>query len=232
MSVVDASNLSNLDIIGRLAMSLAVGGALGLEREIDGHEAGFRTHALLALGAGVFGVVSVGGFSSFISDTSGGNVQVDVTRIASYVAAGVGFLAGGAIVKGTTRVKGLTTAASLWVCAAVGLAAGLGFYVGALTGTVLALIMLVLDRPVSRLRRSRQRAGLHVRLRDASALGDVMAVVLPVEHVRRHPHVAVRRSADGGVEVDVTDLPTAVASRLIADLSSLETVDEASLHFD
>ena len=83
MSIVDAADLSNVDIVGRLAVSRAVGGALGLERELKGHEAGIRTDALLALGAGMFGVVSVGAVSSFVGrplmDDRGATPQVSVT---------------------------------------------------------------------------------------------------------------------------------------------------------
>ena len=232
MSVVDAANLSNLDIIGRLAVSLAVGGALGLERELDGKEAGLRTHALLALGAGVFGVVSVGAFGSFASESSTSNVQLDVTRIASYVAAGVGFLAGGAIMKGTTRVKGLTTAASLWVCAAVGLAAGLGFYVGAIAGTVAALALLLLDRPLASLRRATRYVELHVRLHDDTSLGQLMTTLMDTEDVSFRPTITSRRRPDGGIDVDVGNVRFSIAKRLVALMSAMPAVEEVSLIAD
>lgn len=232
MSVVDAANLSDVDIIGRLAVSLAVGAALGLERELDGQVAGLRTHALLALGAGVFGVLSVGAFGDFVSDSAGGNVQVDVTRIASYVAAGVGFLAGGAIVKEGTRVKGLTTAASLWVCAAVGLAAGLGFYVGAVAGTVGALLMLVLERPLIRLRRAKETVSLVVHLRDHRDVGGLMNVLFEAPEPNFHPHITSRDRPDGGVDVDIRHVRLPTARRLLAQLAAMPTVAEASLLSD
>jgi putative Mg2+ transporter-C (MgtC) family protein len=228
MSLVDAAHLSNAEIIARLAVSLGVGSALGLQRELDGQEAGLRTHALLALGAGVFGVVSVAAFTGFISDSTTGNVQIDVTRIASYVAAGVGFLAGGAIVKGTTRVRGLTTAASLWVCSAVGLAAGLGLYSAAIAGTVAGVILLALDRPLSGLKRTRRRVALHVKLSDEDALGQLMAAVLDADGAGMHPNVTSHRVA-AGVEVDVSGIPLTIAKRLITQLSAMPTIDEVRL---
>ncbi len=151
------ADLGALEIMGRLALATVLGLAMGLEREIDGHEAGARTHALLALGAAVFGLISVGAFDDFIIAGSRTNVRVDVTRVASYVAAGIGFLGAGSIMKRSDGPKGLTTAASLWVAAGVGLAAGLGFWVGAVGAVGLALAMLVADRPLSRLRRRRER---------------------------------------------------------------------------
>lgn len=229
MSIVDAANLSDAEIIGRLAVSLAVGSALGLERELDGKEAGMRTHALLALGAAVFGVVSVAAFGTFASDSSSSNVTVDVTRIASYVAAGVGFLAGGAIVREETRVKGLTTAASLWVCAGVGLAAGLGFYVGAIAGTALALAMLLLDRPLARLRLGRRNVTLLVSLRDDEVLGQLVRSLLDPSDPKTHPKVTFRRQPDGGVELDIIEVRLPHAKRLLAELSVMPGVDRAAL---
>lgn len=135
----------------RLLAAAGFGGILGLEREIDGQDAGFRTHILLSLGAALFGLLSVGAFDAFMAQRSQTNVVVDITRIASYVAAGVGFIGGGAMIKQGGVVKGVTTASSLWATAAIGLASGLGFWRGAVTATGVALIALALLQPVSRL---------------------------------------------------------------------------------
>src|SRR5690606_12959303 len=124
----------------RIAGAGLLGGAIGDEREIDGQDAGFRTHLLLAVGAALLGVVSVGAFDQFVAERSETNVQIDVTRIASYVAAGVGFIGGGAILKSGGSVKGITTAASLWTTAADGLAAGIGMWSGAIAATAVALV--------------------------------------------------------------------------------------------
>jgi putative Mg2+ transporter-C (MgtC) family protein len=138
-----------LDLVGRLVLAAVLGGLLGAERELDGQDAGFRTHVLLALGAGLFGAVSVGAFAGFIEESGETNVRVDVTRVASYVAAGIGFIGGGAILKHRGTIRGITTATSLWTTAAVGLAAGLGFWVGALATTALALTALRALQPLS-----------------------------------------------------------------------------------
>jgi putative Mg2+ transporter-C (MgtC) family protein len=114
---------------------------------------------LLSLGAAVFAVASVTGFDSFISGPSS-NVRVDPGRIASYVAAGVGFIGGGAILKRDDHITGLTTAASLWVAAAIGVACGIGLWVAPLVAAGFALLSLVVFRPLSRLL---ERAGRDVR---------------------------------------------------------------------
>jgi putative Mg2+ transporter-C (MgtC) family protein len=155
------ASLSVVETMLRLGAAAAFGAVIGFEREVDGHDAGVRTHLLLALGSALFGAISVGAFASFITNRNATNITVDPTRIASYVAAGVGFLGGGAILKRPDRVKGLTTASSLWVVSAVGLAAGLGFWSGAVVGTVITVVVLVAERPTRRLVSSLRRAREH-----------------------------------------------------------------------
>jgi putative Mg2+ transporter-C (MgtC) family protein len=138
------------EIAGRLLLATLLGGALGLEREFDGHDAGLRTHLLVTVGAALFAVMSVAGFDAVVGDPSRTNVTIDVTRIVSYIAPGVGFIGGGAILKSGGKVTGITTAASLWVAAAVGAASGIGFWVGAVTATVIALFALEVLQPLSR----------------------------------------------------------------------------------
>lgn len=134
---------------GRLGLACLLGGMLGIERDLKGHEAGLRTHMLLSLGAGLFALVSVASFDDFI-DADDPNIQVDPSRIASYVAAGVGFIGGGTIVKHRGEVTGLTTATSLWVAAAIGVACGLGLWQPALIVAALALGSLAVLHPISR----------------------------------------------------------------------------------
>jgi putative Mg2+ transporter-C (MgtC) family protein len=143
------ADLEWYEIVLRLVVGAVLGGLVGLERESAGQDAGFRTHLLLALGAALFGVISVGAWDSFIGERASTNVNVDVTRVASYVAAGVGFIGGGAIIKQSGTVRGITTASSIWVAAAVGLGAGLGLWVAVIAGAVLAIAALALLKPVS-----------------------------------------------------------------------------------
>ena len=137
---------SELELAGRLGAALVLGGAIGLERELTGQVAGLRTHMTVALGAALFGIVSAYGWSEFAAVRAQTNVQVDVTRVASNVVTGVGFLGGGAILKDGATVRGLTTAASLWVTAAVGLAVALGGYSLAATATIGLVFSLILLR--------------------------------------------------------------------------------------
>ncbi|MGH8994161.1 MAG: MgtC/SapB family protein [Acidimicrobiia bacterium] len=133
---------TEVDVVMRIVIAVLLGAAIGLERELTGQMAGLRTHITVALGAALFGLVSAYSFGEFIRERAETNYQVDVTRIASNVVTGVGFLAGGVIIKHGASVRGLTTAASLWVTAAVGLAVGLGRYFMGVTATVALVLTL------------------------------------------------------------------------------------------
>lgn len=151
MQVPDAA--SQLEPLLRLAAALVLGAAVGLERELQRMPAGFRTHALVGLGAAIFTVVSAYAFPGPISDP---------TRIAAQIVTGVGFLGGGAILHYRGNVRGLTTAASLWAVSAIGMAAGAGLYVIAVGGALLVVVTLyALDRLESWVRRHWNLAGTH-----------------------------------------------------------------------
>ena len=125
----------------RIVLAAGLGAAVGLEREVREHEAGLRTHMLVAVGSALFTLVSAYGFSEFFVQT-GPVVPVDPTRIAAQIVTGIGFLGAGAIIRQGMNVRGLTTAATLWAVAAIGLASGAGYYFGAVATTVVVLIAL------------------------------------------------------------------------------------------
>jgi putative Mg2+ transporter-C (MgtC) family protein len=127
-------------VLLRLILALLLGAVIGAEREIRVHEAGMRTMALVSLGACLFQVISIAGFADFIGLP---HIQVDPSRVASYVVAGIGFLGAGSIFRMQDRVKGLTTAATIWTVAAVGLASGCGLLLEALAATLLTLAVLI-----------------------------------------------------------------------------------------
>ncbi|HMF83704.1 MAG TPA: MgtC/SapB family protein [Acidimicrobiia bacterium] len=139
--------LDNSIMVLRVLLAVGLGAALGLEREIDNQPAGFRTHILVCLGAALFGLISIHAFAPFEATRNSTDVQIDVTRVASQVVVGVGFLGGGAILKYGASIRGLTTAASMWVAAAIGLAVGLGYYWAAVAVTIAALVSLTGFRP-------------------------------------------------------------------------------------
>ena len=125
---------AQFELIGRLALGVALGGAIGWERELQRQPAGFRTHSLVALGACIFTVISAFAFSGV----------GDPARIAAQVVTGIGFIGAGTIIRHEGSVRGLTTAASLWAVAGVGMASGAGLYVVAIGATVLIVVVLAL----------------------------------------------------------------------------------------
>lgn len=134
-------DLSTAEALLRLLIAAGLGGAIGLERELRDHEAGFRTHLLVSLGACVFTLVSAYAWTDWTFSTESG-VVFDPTRIAAQIVTGVGFLGAGAIIVRGISVRGLTTAATLWVVAAIGMASGTGYYTVAVGSAVLVLLSL------------------------------------------------------------------------------------------
>jgi putative Mg2+ transporter-C (MgtC) family protein len=128
---LDAAKSAGIGV--RLLLAAVFGGLIGFERQWKGKAAGLRTHMLVALGAALFVVSQYDG-----TPDSG-------SRVVQGVAAGVGFLGAGAILKDQhDTVKGLTTAADIWLTAAIGVTAGMGRGATALLATALALIILAL----------------------------------------------------------------------------------------
>jgi len=126
-------------IVLRLLLAVALGGAVGYQRERSGKPAGLRTHVLISLGAALFTVASIYGFGP----------ASDPARVAAGVLVGVGFLGAGIIMRtGEGIVAGLTTAATMWAVAGIGLAAGAGLYVASAVATALILIVLYLPHPI------------------------------------------------------------------------------------
>jgi len=129
------------EVLLRIVLAGALGGAIGAEREIREREAGLRTHMLVAVGASLFTIVSAYAWSDFTFSQRSG-ITFDPTRIAAQIVTGIGFLGAGAIIRQGLSVRGLTTAASLWVVAAIGMASGAGYYSAAVITTAIVLISL------------------------------------------------------------------------------------------
>lgn len=130
--------LSPGDFAARVCLSLFCGLAIGLERQWRQHPAGLRTNALISLGACLFASLA-----SLVENES------SPTRVAGQIVTGVGFLAGGVILRDGLTVKGLTTAATVWCMAAIGTLTGCGFLLYALFSTVCVLFLNIVLHPVS-----------------------------------------------------------------------------------
>ncbi len=137
--------ISHSEMLLRISLAALLGGVIGLERDIHRRQAGLRTHLIVSMASATFMVVSAH-FVHFQRYVPGQLVNVDTSRIAASVVAGVGFLGGGSILRTGATVQGLTTAAGLWLVAAIGLCAGSGMYVESFYSTLLGLLALTLLR--------------------------------------------------------------------------------------
>ncbi len=194
------------DAIVRLLAALVLGAIVGGEREAADQPAGLRTHIAVCLGAALFGVISTLGFDEFFARRETTNVQVDVTRVASQVVVGIGFLGAGMIFRQGAVVKNLTTSASLWVTAAIGLAVGVGDIITGAVATVILLASLILLRPLRtwiRRRVAKDAADIRIELGDGVEPGGVIDALHRLDGVTVHDLLLEK---DGGRYVVLTHL--------------------------
>jgi putative Mg2+ transporter-C (MgtC) family protein len=120
----------------RLVVGALLGAAIGFERQWRQRAAGLQTSALVTTGATLFALLD----SAFTGANS--------TRILANIVSGVGFLAGGVILRQGTSVSGLNTAATIWACAAVGALAGVGLFADAAMGAAAMIILNLVMQPL------------------------------------------------------------------------------------
>jgi putative Mg2+ transporter-C (MgtC) family protein len=124
---------NELYFLAQIVLAIILGGVLGIQREQRGKFAGPRTYALVTAGATLFTILSISAFGA------------DISRVASQIVIGIGFLGAGMILHKENRVDGLTTAAGIWMTAAVGMAVGVRYFILAIGVTLLILGVLMFD---------------------------------------------------------------------------------------
>jgi len=225
-------SVSNLDVTLRMLAALALGSVIGFERELSHQPAGLRTHTAVCLGAALFGVISTHGFDAYAGDRNSSNYQIDVTRVASQVVVGVGFLGGGTIIKQGASIRGLTTAASLWVTAAIGLAAGVGsFFAAAVTTGALFLSLVGLRAPRARIRAklARGRGTVILELARGAEPGKVIEALYQLEDVTIQGISVSRRDGNATIEVDLVGPLGVNLPELLAPVTEREDVVELDI---
>ncbi|MGB3846968.1 MgtC/SapB family protein [Sphingopyxis sp. YF1] len=128
----------DLDLLARLGIAALLGLLLGLDREIRGHEAGFRTHGLICFSAAAMTV------SIIVLHAQIGGERADPLRIFEATGAFIGIIGAGLIVFSKGEVRNLTTAAHLWLAAVIGIACGAGQWPLVLICSVISVVMLSL----------------------------------------------------------------------------------------
>jgi putative Mg2+ transporter-C (MgtC) family protein len=162
-------------IVGRLLLAVLLCGLIGLEREVNQHPAGFRTHLLVGVGSCLMMILSLFGFESVINHHD--NIQFDPARIPSYVISGIGFLGAGTILVRDSTVRGLTTAASIWVVAGLGLIIGAGLYgVAIITTAIILIILITLNKFENLFLHGRRKALIEIILKRDSLLSVVECI--------------------------------------------------------
>lgn len=164
----------------KLVIAAALGGLIGIERQVGGQYAGFRTQLLVCLGSSLFTIASLQVHEIY-------GMNTDPARIAAQIVVGIGFLGAGVILKHGVTIRGLTTAATLWIVSAIGMAVGFGQYTIAFFTFFLVFLNLVIlkniedvlpknrystliirSRGIDELRMSEFIKGLEIKILDAS----------------------------------------------------------------
>jgi putative Mg2+ transporter-C (MgtC) family protein len=138
---------SELDLVWRLALALALSSAIGIERERRQKSAGLRTYTLVGVGSALFMLVSKYGFFDVLKPEE---VVLDPSRVAAQIVSGIGFIGAGLIFVRRDSVRGLTTAAGIWLTAAVGAACGASLPILAVAATAMYFIVVFGLAPLAR----------------------------------------------------------------------------------
>ena len=102
------------DFVIRIVVAMLAGMIIGLEREWRLRTAGLVTNTLVAVGAAAYVIASV-----ILTENAG-----DPSRVLGQIAAGIGFLGAGVIMRDGFNIHGLNSAATIWCSAAIGALAG------------------------------------------------------------------------------------------------------------
>lgn len=143
MSELDWLRWSELEMLGRVLVAMALGGIVGWEREAADKPAGLRTHIMIAGTAAL--LVSLGDTFAAKAAAAGAPavVHADPIRLVEAVVAGIGFLGAGTILRNRTQgVEGLTTAAGILFTAGLGVTVGLELWVLAVSLAICAVVVL------------------------------------------------------------------------------------------
>jgi len=116
---------TDLVLVGRVAVGIAVAFVFGFERQLRGSPAGDRTFALV--GAAATAVTAVAGTTS--------------PQAVAGIMTGLGFIGAGVLLRRGGLVTGLTTAAAMFAVAGIGIVIGYGHV---LLGVILAAIVLLI----------------------------------------------------------------------------------------
>ncbi len=133
----EVGDLTLTVILGRLLLSVIVGGLIGYERRLRHKAIGIAGMVMVAMGSATYMMLS-----RHLAPTD----PQATGRTVQGILQGIGFLGGAVIFKGGTDVRGIKTAAAIWITGAVGLAIGTRLlWMGVIVGVATALILFAAD---------------------------------------------------------------------------------------
>ncbi|RRN57179.1 MgtC/SapB family protein [Pseudoxanthomonas sp. SGNA-20] len=138
--------IEQLRVLPAVVYAMALGGAIGFERELKNRPAGFRTHMLVAGTSAL--LLGLGRMVLEDDHYAGTGLRIDPLRLVEAVVAGVSFIGAGTIFASRKGdgVQGITTAASLLTVAAIGITVGFGYLALGLAIALLTLAVLTVLR--------------------------------------------------------------------------------------
>ncbi|HYH95430.1 MgtC/SapB family protein [Hyalangium sp.] len=148
-----------LTLLSRLGLAFVLGLPVGWERERRARGPGLRTFPLVGLGACAY--VLIGGRAFADSEDA-------QARVLQALLTGVGFIAGGAILKRRAEVHGIATAVGVWITAAIGAAVAYGYPLLAVMLSLITLLTLHLLKAPRSVTSARQGKGKPERERETA----------------------------------------------------------------
>ncbi len=184
---MDFLDMSFADIglcVAKLALAMALGFAIGLERKMRFKEAGIRTHTIVCFGSCLYMLISQHGFMG----------TADSARVAAQIVSGIGFIGAGMIFYHKQMIHGLTTAAGIWATAAVGMAAGSRMWLVAIGAALLIIIIQCILHLPFKVFHSQKYIRLHVNFRCVN--GDEREKVKQAFGVQRFSKIHAEKDGD------------------------------------
>ena len=125
----------------RLALAVAAGFIVGLDRGERGHAAGLRTMILVCVAAAM-AMIQANLLLAHTANGDGHTITLDLMRLPLGILSGIGFIGAGAILRRGEMIRGVTTAATIWLMTVLGLCFGGGQIGLGLAGLLIALVGL------------------------------------------------------------------------------------------
>ena len=123
-------------------LAIAVGGVIGLERELHGRPAGVRTHMMVCLSAAI-AIQASQSAPTALGESVVENLVFDPNRLAAGIVTGIGFLGAATVIRSGDIVRGITTGSCVWAVAVLGIVIGQQHYALALAGAGVMLAVLI-----------------------------------------------------------------------------------------